>query len=54
MFIKDFLIEIYLDYANNYLTIEKFAEHQELNVKDIEYFINLGRKIYNNEYEKED
>ena len=54
MFIKDFLIEIYLEYANNYLTVEKFAEHQELNVKDIEYFINLGKKIYHNEYKKED
>ena len=29
MFIKDFLIEIYLEYANNYLTVEKFAENKK-------------------------
>lgn len=47
-------MKTYLEYTNNYLTIEKFAEDQNLNVKDMEYFINLGRKIYHHEYEKED
>ena len=33
----------YLDWMNNYLTIEKMAEHNELTVEDTAMLINLGR-----------
>ena len=37
------LSEIYLDWVNNYLTIEKFAEHYGLYPKEAEILINLAR-----------
>lgn len=27
---RNYLIELYLDYRNNYLTVEKFSEHNGL------------------------
>lgn len=50
MNIKNVLNELYLDYFNNYLTIELMAEHQEMKVEDLKMLIDLGRKINNKEY----
>ena len=33
----------YLDWVNNYLTVEKMAEHNEITVADAQILINLGR-----------
>ena len=37
----------YLDFVNNYLTIEKFAEHHGLYVNEAQTLINLGKQINN-------
>lgn len=36
---------MYLDYYNNYLTIEKFAEHNLLNVEHAKQLLEIGRII---------
>ena len=47
--IKKILNEIYLEYFNNYLTIEKFAENEEINTKTAKTLIEIGKKINNME-----
>lgn len=37
-------IKLYLDYVNNFLTVEKFAEHYGLSLVDAEKIIRQGRK----------
>ena len=34
----------FLDYFNNYLTIEKYAEHNEISTADAKKLIDAGRK----------
>ena len=36
----------YLDWINNYLTVEKMAEHNEMTVEDTAILINLGRSYH--------
>ncbi len=43
------LIDLYLDYTNNYLTLEKFAEHNEITVFDASVILALG-KTYHEQY----
>ena len=52
--IKSMLNTIYLDYVNNYLTTEKYAEEQGVNKDDLLYLIDLGRQINNKMYSKQD
>ena len=40
------LQDFYLDWINNYLTVEKMAEHNELTVEDTVTLINLGRSYH--------
>ena len=40
--LNQILREYYLDYFNNYLTIEKFAEHNELTLSEASNVISLG------------
>jgi hypothetical protein len=42
----DYLIKLYLDYTNNYLTLAKFAEHHCISEVDARKLIDLG-KSYN-------
>ena len=42
------LQDFYLDWINNYLTVEKMAEHNELTVEDTATLINLGRSYHEN------
>ena len=37
------LRHIYVEWMNNYLTVEVFAEHHEMTVEDAQALINLGR-----------
>ena len=37
--------QAYLDYFNNYLTIERFASDYKLSVDNATLLINLGRKL---------
>lgn len=39
---REILIEIYLDYVNNYLTIERYAEHNGLTFCEAEKLIELA------------
>ena len=41
----------FLDYFNNYLTIEKYAEHNEISIEDATNLIDAGRK-YHEQYAK--
>lgn len=43
---KQALADFYLDYLNNYLTREKFAEDQQMTVEDATALLNLGRKYH--------
>ena len=42
------IIEIYLDWVNNFISLEKFAEHYGLDEIDANYVIELGRNLNNN------
>jgi hypothetical protein len=37
---------MFLDYFNNYLTVELFAEHNELSVTEATSLIEMGRKLH--------
>jgi hypothetical protein len=37
--------EMYLDYVNNYLTVDKFAEHNQISWFSADSIINKGRVI---------
>jgi len=41
------LKEFYLDYVNNYLSVAKIAEHNEIAYKYAENLINIGRVLHN-------
>ena len=41
----------YLDYFNNYLTVEKYAEDNRLTIKQAELLISIGKEINNKNYE---
>ncbi len=43
---RDYLIEAYLDYRNNYLTVEKFAEHNGLTTAQGEAFVTLAKAVF--------
>ena len=38
--------QVYLDWFNNYLTVEKLAEHYNIPVSQAEILINAGRIIH--------
>jgi len=40
---RETLKAAFLDWFNNYLTVEKFAEHYEITVKDAQALIDMGR-----------
>lgn len=40
------LQEFYLDWVNNYLTVDTIAEHHEITVADAALLINLGRSYH--------
>ena len=50
--------ELYIDYFNNWITVERFAEHHEMAYEDMEKIIEIGKlyhnadsdNIYNNTY----
>lgn len=46
---RNFLINEYLDWRNNYLTYEKFSEHREITKEQGEALIELARAIFNSQ-----
>jgi hypothetical protein len=49
---NDAIIEIYLDWANNFLSLDKFADHYGLDEIDAHYLIEVGRKLNEEEAQK--
>ena len=45
------VIDFYLDWVNNYLTIEKIAEHHGLDVDDARALITMGRCMHHRHIE---
>jgi hypothetical protein len=42
------VVKMYLDYFNNFLTVERFAEYYNLSISDAKTVIYAGRNIHNN------
>jgi len=49
---KTFLANFFLDFFNNYLTMEKFANDKGLTQFEAQRLINIGRKYHNQNAEK--
>lgn len=49
---KQKLIEFYLDYVNNFLTVERMAEYYEMETPHVQRLIEMGN-IYNEQLAKE-
>lgn len=47
MYAKEKYRKMYLDYVNNFLTVEKFAEHYQIPVEKAKIIINTGKNINN-------
>lgn len=45
-FTEEKLHELYLDYFNNFITVEKFAEHYNLNFEEAKEVIEQGGEIH--------
>lgn len=43
---RETFVKWYLDYVNNYLTVEKFAEHNGVSVDQANQIIKLGKEIH--------
>lgn len=41
-----YLRELYLDFVNNYLTVEKMAEHHEMSVPDMVKLLVIGKTMH--------
>lgn len=46
---RQYLINTYLDYFNNWLTIERWSDFHELSIDDSRIILDLGKK-YHEEY----
>ena len=40
------LADLYLEWVNNYLTVEKFAEHYQLTEKDAVNILSVGKRYH--------
>lgn len=47
---RQLLIEIYLEFWNDYLTVEKYAEHKGLQLDQAQRLIDLGRDVFNSKH----
>lgn len=47
---RDYLIGLDLDFINNYLTVEKFAEHNGLLVDEAGQLLALAREVASHEH----
>ena len=45
--------EMYIEWFNNYLTTERFAERYNLGLAEVENIIDLGRQINHKKYNKD-
>ena len=47
---RQYLIDIYLDWRNNYLSIEKFAEDNGLHYTQASKLLQLGAEVFESEH----
>lgn len=47
---RDWLVALYLDWRNNYLTVAKFAEHNGLTEDEAETLIDLARLVFSHNH----
>lgn len=52
MLTREKLMEDWLDYRNNYLTVEKYAEHRLLTVEQAKQLIELGKSCFETDIER--
>lgn len=45
--IKNVLADFYLEFLNNWLTIERYAEFNDMSINDCQMLINMGRVCHN-------
>lgn len=45
---RKILINAYLDFVNNYLTIEKYADHNGLSIDEANVFMSVAKHVFNN------
>lgn len=43
--VKDILEDIYLEFYNNYLTVEKFADDNNIAINEALLIVGMGRKV---------
>lgn len=48
---REILKELALDWTNNYLTIEKIAEHHDISVEDMVTLISMGKRYHEKDVE---
>lgn len=51
--IKPFLIQIFREKFNEYLSYEKFAEHNGITVSEAKYLVKQGRKYHDREVRRQ-
>nr|BAR35134.1 hypothetical protein [uncultured Mediterranean phage uvMED] len=44
---NNYLADLFLEYWNDYLSVDTFAEHKQLKRVDAQMLINMGRKYHN-------
>jgi hypothetical protein len=47
---RDTLINTYLDYVNNYLSVSKYAEHNGLTTDQALELLSIARKVFQSEH----
>lgn len=47
---KKSVIEFYLEYVNNFLTLERMAEYYEMPLEDCTYLVELGKKYHSEQF----
>lgn len=47
---KEKLAAVYLDWVNNYLTIEKFAEHKGLYVDEAKILLSVAKQCFEKDH----
>lgn len=49
---RNYLADLYLEFWNDYLTVDKYAEHKQLSRQDAQALIDMGRKYHNKRAER--
>ena len=48
--VRKVLKDIYVEWWNDYITVETMADHQGLKDEDMNFLIDLGKRLYKGEY----